>query len=205
MQNQRHIADSFLDSSQRLKGQAFPVGGIYAVDVANTSSQNVNAQISNHLAFLGICAFAFADDAVFFAADCTDLSLNRDALGVCQFNQFFGLSDILVDRIMRTVKHDGREASFDALLSAFIGAVVQMQSDRDGDAQFVDHAFNHANDGGVAAHILASALGNTEDYGRLQLLSGKQDRFGPFKVVDVELANCIMAVASLVHHFCCRN
>ena len=52
--------------------------------------------------------------------------------------------------------------------------------------------------------MLTGALGNTEDHRGVALLSGLQNGFGPFEVVDVELAHRIMALKSLGEHVLCR-
>ena len=80
-----------LDSVQSVETQAGPVLGILAVDVADTSSQHGDAQISDHLALVGISHFASTDHAVLFAADGANLGLNGHALGLSNGNQFLGL------------------------------------------------------------------------------------------------------------------
>jgi hypothetical protein len=83
--------------------------------------------------------------------------------------------------------------------------VVEVQSDRNGDAEFFDHTVDHTDDGLVAAHVLAGTLRNTEDDRRVAFLCGEQDRLGPFEVVDVELTDSVVAGLCLVEHFLCRN
>ena len=46
------------------------------MDVADACCQEINSQISDHLAFLRICTFAHSDNAVFFAADGTNFSFD---------------------------------------------------------------------------------------------------------------------------------
>ena len=174
------------------------------MDVADACCEHVDAEVSNHFAFLRVCNFAAADNAVFLAADCADLSLNGDALCMSDADELGGLCDVLFDRIVGTVEHDGREACFDASLSAFVGAVVEVQSNRNRDLQGLQHAVYHANYGVVAAHVLACALGNTEDDRRVVLLSCEQDSLCPFEVIDVELTDSVFACLSLVQHFLCR-
>ena len=93
----------------------------------------------------------------------------------------------------------------DAGFRALEGAVVKVQGNRDGDAELFEHPVDHADNGLVAAHILAGAFRNAEDNRRLELLGGEKDGFGPFQVVDVELADGIMAFTGLVQHILCRN
>ena len=205
MKYERHVANFCLDLSKRIEGKTGPVCGILAVDITDTSSQHCNAQVSNHLALLRISALAHTDYAVFLAADRTYLSLEGDTEDIAGVYKSSSLCDVLFDRIVRAVEHDGGEACVDASLSAFEGAVVKVQSNRNGDVKVLDHALYHADDGRVTAHILACALRNTEDNRRLALLCGEKDSLCPLKVVDVELTNSVLAVASLVQHFFCRN
>ena len=88
----------------------------------------------------GVCDLASAHDAVLDAADGTDLSLDAQALGVCQSDQLLGLGHVLLDGVVAAVEHDGGEASLNAGLAALVGAVVQVQSNGDGDAHGIDHS-----------------------------------------------------------------
>ena len=205
VQNEGHVAGLRLDRVKSLEGETRPVLGIYAVDVADTGSQHGNAQISDHLALFGISALAHADNAVFLAADGADLSLDGQTQIVADTDQLFGLGDVLFDRLVRAVEHDGREARFDALLSALIGAVIEVERYGNGDAELFDHTLDHTDDGLVAAHILARALGYAEDDRGFELLSGQQDRLGPLKVVDVELTDSIVTGLCFGEHFFCVN
>ena len=173
------------------------------MDVADACCQEINAQISYHLALLGIRALAHSDHAVLFAADGTNLCLDGKSLLMSSRNQLLGLGNVLFDRIVRSVEHDGGESGFDALVAGFISAVVQMQSNRNGDVQLFEHSVYHSNYGLITGHILSCALGNAEDDGRIQLLSRLKDGFRPLQIVDVELTDCIVAGFRLVEHFFC--
>ena len=41
--------------------------------------------------------------------------------------------------------------------------MIQMQSDRDGDAHGIDHCIDHSSDGLEAGHVLAGTLGDTQN------------------------------------------
>ena len=73
------------------------------------------------------------------------------------------------------------------------------------DAESLDHTLNHTDDGLIAAHIFACTLGYAENNGGVHLLCGKKNGLGPFKIVDVKLANSIVARFCLVKHFLSRN
>ena len=85
------------------------------MDVADTCCQHINAEVSDHLALVRICALAHTDHAVFLAADGSNLCLEGHSLFTADTDQFFCLFNVLFDRIMRTVKHDGGESGIDAL------------------------------------------------------------------------------------------
>ncbi len=73
------------------------------------------------------------------------------------------------------------------------------------DIKILEQTVYHAHYRMISAHILAGALGNSKDNGRSVLLCGQKNRFRPLKVIDVELADCIMTCLCLFEHFCCRN
>ena len=126
---------------------------------------------------------------------------------MCQSDQLLGLLHILLDGVVAAVEHDGGETSLNAGLAALVGAVVQMQSDRDGDAHGIDHCIDHSvhhgGDGLEAGHVLAGTLGDTQDDRTLHLLAGGQNSLGPLQVVDVELRHTVVAVTSFDEHFGC--
>ena len=173
------------------------------MDVADACSQEVDAQSGDLCALLGICDLASAHNAVLDAADGTDLSLDAQALGVCQSNQLFGLGNVLLNGVVAAVEHDGGEASLHAGLAALVGAVVQVQSNGDGDAHGIDHSVHHGGDGLEAGHVLASTLGDAQDDRALHFLTGGQNSLGPLQVVDVELRHTVVAITSLNQHFGC--
>ena len=205
MQNQGHIAGGVLDGLQHVETEAGPVCGVLTVDVADAGSQHGNAQIRDQLALCGISTLAAAHNAVFLTADSANLCFQGQTLLVADVDQLSGLCQILLDGIVGTVEHYGREACFDASLGCLIGTMVQVQSNGNRDLQILQHTVYHTNDGGVAAHILAGTLGYAENYGGLQLLCGEQNGLGPFQVVDVELTNGVVTFTSLGHHFFSRN
>ena len=85
-----------------------------------------------------------------------------------------------------------------------VGAMIQMQSNRNGDVELFHHSVYHAHYSLITAHILARAFGYAQNYRRVQLLSRLKDRLGPLKVVDVELAYRVVAGFRFLQHFCSR-
>ena len=106
---------------------------------------------------------------------------------------------------MRTIEHDGRESCVDASLSTLKGAVVEVKSNGNGDIESIEHTVYHTYNSLVAAHILACALGNTEDNRGLKLLNSLENCLCPLEVVDVDLSNSVLAVTSLDEHILSRN
>ena len=189
-----------MDLVQSLEVQALPVGRVLAVDVADAGSQEVDAQGSDLGALSGISDFAHTDDAVFLAADGTDLSLDGQAVVMGQGNQLGGLGNVLIDVVVAAIKHDGSEAGGNAGLSTLVGAMVQVQGNGNGDAQALVHGLDHGGNGLETGHIFAGTLRNTEDDGGVHLLCSEQNALGPFQVVDVELTDSIVAIACFQQH-----
>ena len=90
VENEGHVADRFLDSREGLEGEAFPVGGVDAMDVADAGRQHGDAEVGDHLAFCGIRALALADNAVFLTADGADFRFQRKAEDVAGVDQLGG-------------------------------------------------------------------------------------------------------------------
>src|SRR5699024_10656325 len=195
-----NVVGSRMALVQSVAVPALPVGGVLARDVADPGGQEVDAQAGDLGALLGIGDLAHAHNAVFFAADGTDLSLDRQAVGMCQSNQLGGLGNVLVDVVVAAVKHDGGEAGGDAGLGALVGAVVQVQGNGNRDAQALVHGLDDGSNGLETGHICACALRNTEDNRGIEFLRSEQDAFGPLQAVDVELAHCIVAVPRFQQH-----
>ncbi len=119
--------------------------------------------------------------------------------------KFLGLCDILLDGKGGAVEHDGCKAGLNALLCAVVGAVVEVKGYGNRDAEGLVHGLDHGSYGIEAGHILAGALGNTEDDGSLLLLSRQKNGLGPLEIVDVELAYGVVSGLGLVKHFLCIN
>ena len=132
-------------------------------------------------------------------------SLGLMISGMSNPEKVLGFLDIFLDGVVRAVEHYGGEACLDALVCALVGAVVKVNCYGNGDAETLDHTLNHTNDGLVAAHVLARALGYAENNRGLHFLSGEKDSLRPLEVVDIELAYCIVAFSCFKKHFFCRN
>ena len=205
MENERHLPGLFLHGGEGLEREPLPVGGIFAVDVADPGGEHRHAEIRDLLALVGVGALAHPDHAVLFAADRADLGFERHPLLAADADEFGGFLDVFVDRIVRTVEHNGGKAGVDALEAALVGAVVEVERDRNGDLHLPDHRTHHRGDGAEAAHILARALRDAENDRGTEFLRGLKDRLRPFEIVDVELTDGVFARHRLFKHFLCRN
>ena len=99
VENEGHLAGELLDVGENIKSQALPVCGILAVDVADARCEHIDAEISDHLAFVGVSDLAAAYNAVLFAADGADFSLNGNALRVSESDYLLGLLDVLLNAV----------------------------------------------------------------------------------------------------------
>ena len=173
------------------------------MDIADACSQHGDAEVSDLLALCRICALALAYNAVFFAADSADFCFDGHTLLIADSYEFFCLGNILFERKSGAVEHDGGEASVDALLAAFICAVVKVKSYRNCDALALDNVDYDVPYCLETCHVLAGTLGYLYDDRRIGLLSCLQNCLCPLKVVEVECADCIMSGVSVCDHFLC--
>ena len=99
---------------------------------------------------------------------------------------------------MRTVDHDGGEASVDAgLADVEIRAVIQMH--HHGEVVFHESGFHQLHDVGLSG-IFAGSRGNLKDKGRPFLASGLHDALDDFHVVHVERADGVAFPAGALKH-----
>ena len=95
------------------------------------------------------------------------------------------------------------ESGLDALVAGVVAAVIQMKGNGNGDVHLLKHSVYHSYNGLVTAHIFACTLRHTQNNRGVELLCSLQDSLCPLQVVDVELANRIVAGFCLVEHFFC--
>ena len=201
MQHKGNVIRRVVNLLQRVEVQAFPVGRVHTVDVADACGQEVDAQGSDARTLGGVRNLAHAHNTVLFTADAADLGLDGKAVLVSQSHQLGGLGHVFVDGVVAAVEHDGGEPGLNTGLGALIGAVVQMQRHGHGDAQRVDHGLDHGGDGFEACHIFARAFGHAENDGAVHFLRSLQRGLRPLQIVDVELAYGVVAVAGFLQHF----
>jgi len=122
---------------------------------------------------------------------------------MCYLNQLLCLLDVLFDWIVGTIKHDGGKSCFDTFIAAIVSTMVQMQGNRNRDVQFFHHGLNHGSNCLKSCHILSCALGYAQDNRRFQFFCCQQYGLGPLQVVDVKLANCVLAFPCFFKHVFC--
>ena len=112
---------------------------------------------------------------------------------------FTGDLDVLLEGLGGSVDHDGSEAAVDAGLAGLEAvAVVQVQSD--GNFGALDNSsLNQLHQVGVVS-VGAGTLGNLQDDGSLLFLTSLSDGLNDLHVVDVESADGVTAVISLLKH-----
>ena len=101
---------------------------------------------------------------------------------------------------MGAVVHDGGEAGLDALEDVLVGAVVEVEGNRDGDVLVLDELLHHVGDDLVADLPLGGATRALDDDRGLELLGGVENRGRPLEVVGVEGANGVVTLHSGLEH-----
>ena len=201
MEDERQVAGQGLDLAQALEGQAGPVLGIDAVDVADAAGEEVDAQVGDGLALLRVGELAVGGDAVLDATDAADLGLDGDALGVGGLDDLLGALEVEVEGLLvGAVVHDGGEAGLDALEDVLVGAVVEVQGHGHGDVLVLDELLHDVSHDLVADLPLGGAARALDDDRGLQLLGGVQDRGRPLEVVGVEGAHGVVALGRGLEH-----
>lgn len=100
MKNEWKITDLILDGCEHIKIKTLPVCRIYTVDVADTSRQEIYTEICDALALCRICLLTGRGNTILYTTDTADLSLDADAMLMCELYKFCGLRNILIDIIV---------------------------------------------------------------------------------------------------------
>ena len=152
------------------------------------------------LRVVGLCG----GDFVLNASENSELGLNRHVMLVGVRNDLLRELDVLLERKVGTVDHDARETAVDAALAGFIAVtVVEVKNDLGLFAAKFLGVFNRtlshvAENRGV--RILAGALGDLHDDGRLRLDRRLNDGLHLLHRVEVEGRNSISALDRLREH-----
>ena len=70
------------------------------MNITNTASKEVYAQIGNGLALLRICKLASGGNAILYTTDATNLSLNGKALVVCNLYELGRTIKVCLDILL---------------------------------------------------------------------------------------------------------
>ena len=178
-----------------------------AVRGADGDRERVAAGLGGELDdFLGLRVVALLGlDLVFDAGEDAELGLDRHVVLVRVVDDLLRELDVLLEGKGASVDHDGREAGVDAALARLEAvAVVEVEDNlRLLAAELLgvlDRAFGHvAENRGV--RVLAGALGDLHDDGRLGLDRGLDDGLHLLHRVEVERGNGVAALDRLCEHF----
>ena len=177
---------------------------VCAVAGADGDGQGVTAGLGNEFLDLfrtGIGSGVRSDlDLILDAGEGAKLGLDDDAVVMRVLDDLLGDLDVLGKGLGGRVDHDGGEAAVNAGLACLeIGAVVQMQDDGDLGA-FGNSSLNQLDQIGVVG-VGTRALGDLKDDRSVLFLAGFGDTLNDLHVVDVESADGVAAVVSLLEHF----
>ena len=132
-------------------------------------------------------------DVVLDAAEHAEFGFDGDPLGVGPVDDALGDLDVLVERVVGRVDHDGaEEAGVDALGAGLLITVVEVDGENglgEDIARGADDGFQHALVG-----VGAGTLGNLDDERSLRLDGAAEKAHGLFRVIDVIGADGVLAV-----------
>ena len=133
-------------------------------------------------------------DVLFDATEHTEFGFDRDAFGVRAINDAFGDRDVLVERIVRGVDHDGTEKTgIDAFVAGLLVAVIKMDGKNSFGKDFcsrADDRFEHALVG-----VFPGTLGNLDDERGLGINGALEEAHRLLGVVDVVGADGVLTVS----------
>ncbi|MNC28437.1 hypothetical protein D3C75_766410 [compost metagenome] len=180
---------------------------IYAVCGTNSNRQSVNLGFfveTQGFFRLGQLSAGFVmADVVFSTADGAQLAFNGNAHCVSNLDDFLGQTDVLFERIVGAVEHNGAEAGADTLHGNFeAAAVVKMKGD--GQTGLLGGSFRKSNSV-LNTHVLQCAFADTEDNRGFQFCSSFSDGLSKLKVVHVELTYRVFACFGLRKELIHRN
>ena len=138
-------------------------------------------------------------DSVFDTGKTTELTFDNNAMSMCILNDFFCQFDIVLEGMVATVDHNGSKAAVDAGFAQFESVtVVEVQTN--GKICFNDSSFHQFDQIGVVG-IFTSASRNLQDQRSIFLFRSFGNALDNFHVVDIESADSVTALVSLLKHF----
>ncbi len=209
MENDREARDSLFDLVQDIKAKLWLCARlelVCAVAGADSDCQRVNACLGNELLnLIRLRVGRILSGYLYVILDTcklAELCLYHYAVCVCILNNLLGQLDVLLERILGAVDHNGSKAAVDAgLTNLKVCTVIQMKCDRD--VRVLDQSsLNQLYKVGVVC-ILSSACGYLQDDRGIQLASCFRDRLYDFHIVYIECSDCITAFVCLFEHLSC--
>ena len=217
MQNDREAGQTAGDFFQNVEAQGrrnedalFVAGALLGLELisavagADGDGQGVTAGLGDELFDLfrtGVGGSMRRDlDVVLDAGESAQLGLDDDTMVMRVLDDLAGDLDVLFEGLGGGIDHDGGKAAVNAGLARLkIGTMIQMQ--RDGDVRAADDGRLDQLDQIVVVRVSTRALGNLKDDRSLFFLTGLGDALHDLHVVDVESADGVAAVVSLLEHF----
>ncbi|OQA29208.1 MAG: hypothetical protein BWY57_03370 [Betaproteobacteria bacterium ADurb.Bin341] len=204
MHHQREAGQQFLDLLKNVEAQFLVALELErAVRGADRAGQRVAAGLLDEgfgLLGLGVDMLV-GRDILFHAFELAQFCLDHDALGVGGVHDALGDLDVLLERIVRGVDHDGAvDAGGDAVHAGLLVTVVQMHREDGIREDLVGRGHHHLEH--QLVRIRARALGKLHDEGGFALDVAFEQAHGLLEVVDVVRADRILAIGLLKKFFC---
>ena len=202
------LTDDFLQDVKAQLGLGAGLELVSAVAGTDGDGQGIAAGLGHellHLLGTGIVG-VFSGDVhfVLYAGQRAQLGLYHHAMVMGVLHHLAGDLNVLRKRLGGSVDHYGGETAVDAGLAGF-KAVAVIQVQRDGDLGALnDGSLHQLHQIGVVG-VSPGALGHLQDDGSLLLPAGLSDGLDDLHVVDVESADGVTAVISLLEHLGSSN
>ena len=177
-----------------------------AMACTNCDSQRVNACLAYELLNLFrlgvrriLCGYVYI---ILDSGQLSKLCLYYYAVSMCILNNLLCDLDVLLERILGSIDHNGSKSAIDTGLADLeVCAVIQMQSDRN--IRILDHRSLNQLSQVSSVRILSCACGYLKDNRGLQLSRCLCDSLYNLHVVHIESADCVAAFICFFEHFCC--
>src|SRR5699024_1666103 len=146
-----------------------------------------------------LCGYVYI---VLDSGQLSKLCLYYYAVSMCILNNLLCDLDVLLERILGSIDHNGSKSAIDTGLADLeVCAVIQMQSDRN--IRILDHRSLNQLSQVSSVRILSCACGYLKDNRGLQLSRCLCDSLYNLHVVHIESADCVAAFICFFEHFCC--
>ena len=211
MKNDRESRDLLLDLMQDIETKLRLCARLElecAVACTDSDCQRVNTSLVNELLNLfRLCIRRILSRNLYIILDTgklTKLCLYYYAVSMCILNNLLCDLDVLLERILGCIDHNGSKSTvYTGLADIEICAVIQMQSDRN--IRILDNCCLNKLSQISSVCILSCACGNLQNNRGLQLSSCLCDSLNDLHVVYVESTDSVAAFIGFLKHLCCCN